>query len=104
VGITSRLSIHPASGRFAMIDDGIGLQLVPWRSGRDKRIGQHTGGLMRNVGGIECGASAGNEVWPVSVAKELRGSPTTLSAYPYGAGPAPSGAKAGAHRTPPLRA
>jgi hypothetical protein len=50
VGITQL-----ASGRFAMIDDGIGFQLVPWQPVLDKRIGQHITGIMRSAGGIEWG-------------------------------------------------
>jgi type IV secretory pathway VirD2 relaxase len=42
-----------SSGRFAMIDDGIGFQLVPWQSVLDKRIGQHITGTVRAAGGIE---------------------------------------------------
>ena len=42
-----------ASGRFAMIDDGIGFQLVPWQPVLDQRIGQHIIGVVRNAGGIE---------------------------------------------------
>ncbi|KRQ93190.1 hypothetical protein CQ10_35965 [Bradyrhizobium valentinum] len=30
-----------ASGHFAMIDDGLGFQFVPWQPVLDKRIGQH---------------------------------------------------------------
>ena len=41
------------SGRFAMIDNGLGLQLVPWQPLLVKRIGQQIGGLMRDDGGIE---------------------------------------------------
>jgi hypothetical protein len=41
------------SGRFAMIDNGLGFQLVPWQPLLEKRIGQHIGGLMRDDGGIE---------------------------------------------------
>src|SRR6266851_5532498 len=48
-------STQLASGRFAMIDDGIGFQLVPWQPVLDKRIGQHIAGIMRNAGGIEWG-------------------------------------------------
>jgi type IV secretory pathway VirD2 relaxase len=48
VGITQL-----ASGRFAMIDDGIGFQLVPWQPVLDKRIGQHISGTVRAAGGIE---------------------------------------------------
>ena len=46
-------STQLASGRFAMIDDGIGFQLVPWQPVLDKQIGQHIAGVMRNAGGIE---------------------------------------------------
>jgi type IV secretory pathway VirD2 relaxase len=46
-------SAQLTSGRFAMIDDGIGFQLVPWQPVLDKRIGQHITGIMRNAGGIE---------------------------------------------------
>jgi type IV secretory pathway VirD2 relaxase len=42
-----------ASGRFAMIDDGTGFQLVPWQPVLDKRIGQHITGTVRAAGGIE---------------------------------------------------
>ena len=41
------------SGRFAMIDNGLGFQLVPWQPLLEKRIGQHISGLMRDDGGIE---------------------------------------------------
>jgi len=46
-------SAQLASGRFAMIDDGIGFQLVPWQPALDKRIGQHISGVVRSTGGIE---------------------------------------------------
>jgi hypothetical protein len=35
-----RRSVTLASGRFAMLDDGMGFSLVPWRPVIDKRIGQ----------------------------------------------------------------
>ena len=41
------------SGRFAMIDNGLGFQLVPWHPLLEKRIGQHIIGLQREDGGIE---------------------------------------------------
>jgi hypothetical protein len=46
-------SAQLASGRFAMINDGIGFQLVPWQPVLDKRVGQHITGVVRNAGGIE---------------------------------------------------
>ncbi|SEE67933.1 Type IV secretory pathway, VirD2 components (relaxase) [Rhizobiales bacterium GAS191] len=44
-----------ASGRFAMIDNGLGFQLVPWQPVLDKRIGQQISGVMRDAGGIDWG-------------------------------------------------
>lgn len=42
-----------ASGRFAMIDDGVGFLLVPWQPALERRIGQHIIGMARDSGGIE---------------------------------------------------
>ncbi|TGQ51079.1 DUF3363 domain-containing protein [Mesorhizobium sp. M1C.F.Ca.ET.193.01.1.1] len=55
--VTGRLAgaANLASGRFAMIDDGVGFYLVPWQPVLDKRIGQHITGLARDSGGIEWG-------------------------------------------------
>jgi hypothetical protein len=41
------------SGRFAMIENGLGFQLVPWQPLLEKRIGQHITGLQRDDGGVE---------------------------------------------------
>jgi type IV secretory pathway VirD2 relaxase len=40
-------SVQLASGRFAMIDDGLGFSLVPWRPVLDKQIGRQVIGVMR---------------------------------------------------------
>ncbi|MES0174461.1 DUF3363 domain-containing protein [Mesorhizobium sp. M0006] len=48
-----RLSL--ASGRFAMIDDGLGFQLVPWTPSLEKHLGQHVSGVVRGDGGIDWG-------------------------------------------------
>ncbi|WP_245278055.1 DUF3363 domain-containing protein [Methylosinus sp. PW1] len=42
-----------ASGRFAMIEDGLGFQLVPWQPVLEKRIGQYLSGVHRDGGGID---------------------------------------------------
>jgi len=42
-----------SSGRFAMIDDGLGFQLVPWSPSLEKKLGQHVTGAARDDGGIE---------------------------------------------------
>lgn len=42
-----------ASGRFAMIDDGLGFQLVPWTPSLEKQLGRHISGIARNDGGID---------------------------------------------------
>ena len=41
------------SGRFAMIDNGLGFQLVPWSPPLEKKLGQHIAGVARDGGGIE---------------------------------------------------
>jgi type IV secretory pathway VirD2 relaxase len=41
------------SGRFAMIDDGLGFQLVPWSPSLEKHLGRHVSGLVRSDGGID---------------------------------------------------
>ncbi len=42
-----------ASGRFAMIDDGLGFQLVPWTRALDERLGQAVKGTMTPGGGVD---------------------------------------------------
>lgn len=42
-----------ASGRFAMIDDGLGFQLVPWSPSLEKLLGRHVSGLARSDGGVD---------------------------------------------------
>ena len=42
-----------ASGRYAMIDDGLGFSLVPWTPSLDNQIGKHISGVMRDDGGVD---------------------------------------------------
>ena len=42
-----------ASGRFAMIDDGLGFQLVPWASTLEQQLGRQVSGIVRAGGGID---------------------------------------------------
>ena len=42
-----------ASGRFAMIDDGLGFQLVPWTPSMEKHLGKHISGVARGDGSID---------------------------------------------------
>ncbi|MGO8739715.1 DUF3363 domain-containing protein [Rhodoblastus sp.] len=46
-------SVNLASGRFAMIENGLGFQLVPWLPVLEKQIGKHISGVARDNGGIE---------------------------------------------------
>ncbi len=41
-----------ASGRFAMIDDGLGFQLVPWTPSIERQLGKHISGIARDSGGV----------------------------------------------------
>lgn len=45
-GVYSR-SIQLTSGRFAMLDDGMGFSLVPWRSVIEQRLGQQVSVVVR---------------------------------------------------------
>ena len=42
-----------SSGRFAMLDDGLGFQLVPWSPSLEKKLGQHVSGVAHDDGGID---------------------------------------------------
>jgi hypothetical protein len=50
---TYRQRLTLASGRFAMIDNGLGFQLVPWSREIEKKLGQHVAGVTKGGGGIE---------------------------------------------------
>jgi type IV secretory pathway VirD2 relaxase len=52
---TYQRRIALASGRFAMIDDGLGFQLVPWSPSLEKQLGRHVSGVARGDGGIDWG-------------------------------------------------
>jgi hypothetical protein len=47
-----RQRVTLATGRFAMIDDGIGFQLVPWRPALEERLGHHVSGVMVPGGNV----------------------------------------------------
>ncbi len=55
--VTGRLAgvANLTSGRFAMLEDGMGFQLVPWQPVLEKRIDQYISGVRRYDGGIEWG-------------------------------------------------
>ncbi|MGR9281405.1 relaxase/mobilization nuclease domain-containing protein [Rhizobium johnstonii] len=42
-----------ATGRFAMIDDGLGFSLVPWTPSIEKQLGKHVSGVARGDGGVD---------------------------------------------------
>src|SRR5437899_6767105 len=44
-----RRMVVAASGRFAMLDDGLGFSLVPWRPVLDQRIGQQLSATLRGA-------------------------------------------------------
>lgn len=49
--VRQRLAL--ASGRFAMIDDGLGFRLVPWATGLEQQLGRQVAGVVRDGGGID---------------------------------------------------
>lgn len=50
---TVRQRLALASGRFAMIDNGLGFALVPWSHSLDNQLGKHVSGVMRGDGGVD---------------------------------------------------
>ena len=50
---TVRQRLTLASGRFAMIDNGLGFALVPWSPSLDRQLGKHISGVMRGDGGVD---------------------------------------------------
>ncbi|WP_341713545.1 DUF3363 domain-containing protein [Erythrobacter sp.] len=48
-----RERIALASGRFAMIDNGMGFQLVPWRQDLEHHLGEMVSGTVNRRGGID---------------------------------------------------
>jgi type IV secretory pathway VirD2 relaxase len=47
-----RQRVTLASGRFAMIDDGLGFQLVPWRPALEQHLGLQVSGIKMSGGGV----------------------------------------------------
>ena len=50
---TYRQRLDLASGRFAMVDDGLGFELVPWKPQLERHLGQTVMGTMTPGGGID---------------------------------------------------
>ena len=48
-----RQRVTLASGRFAMIDDGMGFQLVPWRPALEQQLGHQVTGVMAPGGNVD---------------------------------------------------
>jgi hypothetical protein len=45
---TYRQRLDLASGRFAMIDDGLGFTLVPWTPSLERHLGRDVSGIIRD--------------------------------------------------------
>jgi hypothetical protein len=50
---TYRQRLSLASGRFAMIDDGLGFALVPWTPSLERQLGKHVTGKLTPAGRVE---------------------------------------------------
>jgi hypothetical protein len=48
---TFRQRLRLSSGRFAMIDNGLGFALVPWRLALDQQLGRHIAGAPTRAAG-----------------------------------------------------
>jgi Protein of unknown function (DUF3363) len=52
-GASSTYCLTLTSGRFAMIDNGLGFALVPWTPELDRHLGRHVVGVAKESAGIE---------------------------------------------------
>lgn len=48
-----RKRLDLASGRFAVIDDGLGFSLVPWKPALERHLGKQVAGVLTPGGGVE---------------------------------------------------
>ena len=48
-----RQRVQLASGRFAMIDNGLGFELVPWKPALEEHLGRQVSGVVLPGGGVE---------------------------------------------------
>lgn len=48
-----RQQVVLSSGRFAMIDDGLGFQLVPWRPALERHINEYVAGVILPGGRVD---------------------------------------------------
>ena len=47
-----RQRVQLASGRFAMIDNGLGFELVPWQPALEEQLGRHVSGVVQPGGSV----------------------------------------------------
>jgi hypothetical protein len=52
VSVIYRQRVTLSSGRFTMIDDGMGFQLVPWQPALEQLLGKQVAGVMAPGGGV----------------------------------------------------
>jgi hypothetical protein len=48
-----RQRVTLSSGRFVLIDDGMGFQLVPWRPALEQQLGKQVAGVMSPGGTVD---------------------------------------------------
>jgi len=48
-----RQRVQLASGRFAMIDNGLGFELVPWKPALEEHLGRQVSGVVLPGGGVD---------------------------------------------------
>jgi len=53
IGGTYQRRLSLSSGRFAMLDDGLGFSLVPWSPSLERQLGRHVAGIARSDGGVD---------------------------------------------------
>ncbi|CAH0496437.1 DUF3363 domain-containing protein [Novosphingobium sp. CECT 9465] len=59
---TYRARVDLSSGRFAMIDDGLSFQLVPWRPALEPHLGKHVTGTLTPTGSVDWALGKGRGI------------------------------------------
>ncbi len=77
---TYRQSLTLTSGRFAMIDNGLGFQLVPWSPPLEKQLGRHVVGRGEGRRRDRMGVRAQARPWIIADARRPKGGRRSFAA------------------------
>ena len=81
-----RQRVQLASGRFAMIDNGLGFELVPWKPALEEHLGRQVSGVVLPGGGVDWCFGRKREVWDRLIPLRLVGADPRAYNRPFNEG------------------